>query len=297
MGSDPNFAACLFVALVWVADGEAVRGFFASAGGSAKTIVRLEPERVMRLVDGRLEAFPARFEPDGTIVVNTFGVRRSWKAEPDEGGLWLTTERGRERLVRLDGAPPPEFDPKPMKLGKPRKLKPAEAKAIEADLLARESVDQAVRNDPAREAEMPKVDADNTAYLRKLVADLGWIDVARFGERAANAAWVLATHADDLPLQLAAIPEIEKDVTAKRLRDGQNLANLSDRVRLKLGYRQRYGTQVGQDASGEFVVLPLEDRKKVDELRKAIRMIPLAEDLEKQKSWTGGKEIRVQDEI
>jgi hypothetical protein len=96
---------------------------------------------------------------------------------------------------------------------------------------------------------------------------------------------------------LAALPEIEKDVKAKRLDDGFAFASLHDRVQLRLGRRQRYGTQVVNDSAGKFVVFPLEDRARVDSLRHAIRLPSLAEELDKHRRWTGGEPVTIQDDV
>ena len=67
-------------------------------------------------------------------------------------------------------------------------------------------------------ARQPKsgVDADNTAWLREQMRELGWIDASRFGPDASFAAFLIVQHSQDLPLMLAALPEIEADVRAKR---------------------------------------------------------------------------------
>lgn len=75
----------------------------------------------------------------------------------------------------------------------------------------------------------------------------------------------------------AALPEIEKDVRAKRLPDGQGYALLYDRLQLMLGRKQCYGSQIGQNDKGKLVVLPLEGRARVDEYRKEMSMPPLAD--------------------
>ena len=89
-------------------------------------------------------------------------------------------------------------------------------------------------------------------------------------------------------------PEIEKDVTKKRLPDGENYAALYDRVQMFLGHKQRYGTQIVTDAKGKHMVFSLEDRKKVDSWRRTLRLSTLAESLKMHEQWTGGP-IRLQD--
>ncbi len=259
-----------------------------------RRFVRFEATRCAMLHDGRLSAWLARYEP-GAVELNAFGVRIRWKAELKGEGLRLTTQETTRPYRRVD-AVPRDFEPKPMVLPRQKPLKRDRVKEIQAALAERERSDQAVRNDPMREKEQDKVDAENTAYLVSLVKEVGWIDAKRFGPSAATAAWLLAVHSGDLPFMLAALPEIEKDVKSKVLPNGENYANLFDRVRILRGERQRYGTQIGQDDRGEFVVLPLENRAQVDVLRKEIGLPPLARSLEKHKQWTGGKAVSIQDE-
>ncbi len=181
---------------------------------------------------------------------------------------------------------PEELLLRPLKLGAAGAVDATRLKQIQDELAVRLDKDQAVRkklmgagpaNPPTQAdyAEMMKTDIDNTAYVKKLVTELGWIDAGRFGFITSNAAFLIIQHSGDLPLMLAALPEIEKDVkTNKGL--GQAYALLYDRTQLMLGKPQRYGSQVGQ-VDGKMAVLPLEDRKKVDEYRKSMGMEPLAD--------------------
>jgi len=75
----------------------------------------------------------------------------------------------------------------------------------------------------------------------------------------------------------AALPAIEKDVKAGKLRNASAYALLYDRLALRLGGKQRYGTQTGEDDYGERIVRPLENPAKVEEFRKELGLIPLSE--------------------
>jgi hypothetical protein len=54
-------------------------------------------------------------------------------------------------------------------------------------------------------------------------------------------------------------------------------AILFDAVQLELGCKQRYGTQVQEDAKGQPFVLPLEDPQRVDYYLDRIGLPPLVE--------------------
>jgi hypothetical protein len=208
----------------------------------------------------------------------------------------LGGKRGKDhKFTRLKEVPE-KLLLKPLAFGKPGEVPAERVKAIQDELQKRMAEDQAVRKDSSRHREMGKVDAGNTAWLRKVVGELGWIDAGRFGAPASNAAFLLVQHSADLSLMTAALPEIEKDLKAKRLRDAQPFALLYDRTRLMLGEKQRYGTQLGRNLKGEAVVLPLEDRARVEELRKEIGIFPLKTYLQTFKRMNGGRAVKFMDD-
>jgi hypothetical protein len=124
--------------------------------------------------------------------------------------------------------------------------------------------------------EMAKVDFDNTEWLKRHVADKGWPKYSEVGEKASNAAWLLAQHADHDPLfQLRALRLMEPLLAGKEV-SPRNYAYLYDRVMLKLAGKQRYATQLTCE-NGERIAQPLEDAERVDELRAEVGLEPFAE--------------------
>jgi hypothetical protein len=179
---------------------------------------------------------------------------------------------------------PEELLFRPLKLGPSTSVPADRLQQIQKELASRFKEDQRIReklmDSPMGASrqdveEMQKIDGDNTRYVKNQIAELGWIDVGRFGRKASDAAFLIVQHSGDLPLMQAALPEIEKDVKAGRS-DGQNFALLYDRTQLSLGNLQRYGSQLGS-LNGKMVVLPVEDRGKIDEYRKSMGMMPLAD--------------------
>lgn len=243
-----------------------------------KDMIRFEPMKCTNLDDGKQEFYRARYEPgrvllsspggDGTIEYSLKGGRLLLKGEGDEPDTY-------HKLDRV----PPELVLKSLALGAKKPLPPERIEAIRDALARRQEKDQAVRTDPERAGQMGEVDADNTAYLSTLIKEIGWIDAKRFDRDSTLAAFLIVQHSGDLQLMAAALPEIEKDLKAGT-GDPQDFALLYDRLKLKLGERQRYGSQIGADAEGNPVVLPLDDRKKVEEFRKGIGLFPLAQYLE-----------------
>jgi hypothetical protein len=238
-----------------------------------KLLARFEKERVIFQSEGRLRVFSAGHEP-GRVSLYSRGRTNALPWRIEEGRLVLETPSGPQAWERLEGVPA-ELELRPRPLGEPDAVAPGRIAAVSAELAKRREADQAVRTDPSRRGEMRKVDADNTAWLIGLIAELGWIDSGRFGASAANDAFLIVQHSGDLRLMLAALPEIERDVSARTL-DPQPYALLYDRLQLNLGRKQRYGTQIGRNRQGDLVVLPLEDRERVEEFRKQIGLFPLS---------------------
>jgi hypothetical protein len=172
-----------------------------------------------------------------------------------------------------------------------RDVRSEELAEVKAELAKRMTEDQAVRTDAKKKQRMAKVDMDNTAYLKRLIDTFGWIDASRFGVEAAQAAFCIVQHGGDLPLMLAALPEIERDVKGKVL-PGEEFAMLYDRTQVMQGKKQKYGTQItGQSKTGSMpdtlVVSSLENREKVDEYRKELGMPSLATYLDMLKKAYG----------
>ncbi len=117
---------------------------------------------------------------------------------------------------------------------------------------------------------------ENTEYIMRLLAEVGWIDAERFGYSTSNSAFLLVQHSWDPSLMLAVLPHLKQDIDAGRM-DAITYALLFDRLQLTLGKRQRFGSQVATDEEGATFVLPVEDPAKVDSLRKELGLIPLKE--------------------
>ncbi|MEW9549977.1 DUF6624 domain-containing protein [Nonomuraea sp. NPDC050783] len=149
------------------------------------------------------------------------------------------------------------------------------------ELLRRMKVDQALR-DPAkgfpgdrRLARLQKLDAGNTAWLYSVVANRGWPLVSQVGERAARAAWLLAQHATASGAQRL-FRELMAEAVEREEASPRDLAYLEDRVRVRSGRPQLYGTQFHDGAAG-LEPMPIEDPGLLDERRAAVGLGPFAE--------------------
>ena len=130
--------------------------------------------------------------------------------------------------------------------------------ALQNELLQMEREDQAVRerfiaainahggdlpmDDPARLA-ANHVDEVNLPKLKHIINQDGFPTTVMVGIEGVQAAFLLATHADDDPLFQAKILKIITPRLRKNEIDGNQYALLTDRVLVAQGKTQRYGTQ------------------------------------------------------
>jgi hypothetical protein len=250
-----------------------------------------EPDRCISLDHGRIVYSHIHYLP-GKVVIGWIGD--NVLPYHFEGEVLVIDAGVKPHWRRLKELPASLRGPT-CELPKPVKLEQARIAAISKELLQRRVEDQAVRKDPKRAGDMAKVDQDNTAWLKKQVQEIGWIDVARFGKDPANAAFLIVQHSGDLPLMEAALPPIDADRKSKAC-DPQDFALLFDRVQIMNGRSQRYGSQIGQD-KGRTAVYPLEDRAHLDQLRKDIGLFPMATYLDIYKKLGGGAAVVFMDDL
>ena len=121
-----------------------------------------------------------------------------------------------------------------------------------------------------------QVDERNTARMKEVVAKYGWPGQSLVGKDGANAAWLLVQHADhDREFQRQCL-KLLGDAVKGGEATGQQLAYLTDRVRVADKQPQLYGTQF-TTVGGKFQPQPIEDEKNVDQRRKEIGLPPMAE--------------------
>jgi hypothetical protein len=156
------------------------------------------------------------------------------------------------------------------------------------ELLSRSAEDQRVRQRvaPAQgqhmarlpdnvAAEWQRVDEDNTRWLSDLLATRGWPGETLVGKEGAQAAWLLAQHADRHPDLQQAFLDALRGAVAQGEASPAHLAYLEDRVRVHAGQPQLYGTQFTV-TNGEFGPYPIEDPQRLDVRRIEAGLEPFA---------------------
>jgi hypothetical protein len=145
---------------------------------------------------------------------------------------------------------------------------------LRAELFRRVAADQEARLALDAEA-MAAVDGENLPWLRRVISDEGWPGRSLVGEDGADAAWLLAQHADSDP----AFQRRCLDLLTAAVEGGEatfvQQAYLTDRVLLHEGKPQEYGTQaIARD--GQFEPRKLRDPEHVDQRRATVGLGSLA---------------------
>lgn len=98
----------------------------------------------------------------------------------------------------------------------------------------------------------------------------------KVGKEGSYNFWLLVQHSDKYPeFQKRVLKAMKKEVE-KGNADPSNYAYLYDRIKVKAGERQRFGTQLSYDSAGHpFPAIGLIDSANVDNFRKAYGLEPL----------------------
>lgn len=157
---------------------------------------------------------------------------------------------------------------------------------LRAELAARFQTDQAARVAWLADRKnagvlryASSVDADNLAWLSRVVRSKGFPTAAQVGERGVRNAWLLTQHADRAPeFQAALLPVLEQRHAEGEL-DGMTLSRFIDRVLKAQGQPQRYGTQFtpAQWKTAHFGLPDAHSVETVDINRRALGVMPLAD--------------------
>jgi len=123
---------------------------------------------------------------------------------------------------------------------------------------------------------MAQTDSTNTSWLKAYVARWGWPTAAQVGGEAVQAAFLIVQHAvHDTAFMRAMLPAIEQAHHRGELQ-GDAVAMLTDRLEVKAGHPQIYGTQLSLQ-NGRWELDPIADSAAVDARRRKMGMMPLAD--------------------
>ena len=121
-----------------------------------------------------------------------------------------------------------------------------------------------------------EIDKKNIRRLEEIVAKHGWPGKKLVGEQAADAAFLIVQHAE-LPYQEKYLPLLLKAADSNDVKPA-HVAMLQDRVLMRQGKNQIYGSQLRSDPkTGKLELYPIEDEAHVDERRAKVGLPPLKE--------------------
>jgi len=109
-------------------------------------------------------------------------------------------------------------------------------------------------------------DSINLIKIKKILNERGWLGTDIIGFYGNLTLFLVIQHSD-IETQKKYLPMMREAVNKGNAK-ASDLALLEDRVALRKGEKQIYGSQIGQDTkTGEYYVLPLIDPDNVDERR------------------------------
>jgi hypothetical protein len=148
---------------------------------------------------------------------------------------------------------------------------------LAAEIVAMADEDQRFRRERSANTPWdPSVDQRNTQRMRQIVSAIGWPTLSKVGAHAKHKAWLLVQHADlDFQRECFTLMALEPaDEVCPR-----HLAYLEDRIRVRQGQPQRYGTQLEKGGDG-WEPLQVDDPEGLDARRQAVGLEPITEYLD-----------------
>lgn len=128
----------------------------------------------------------------------------------------------------------------------------------------------------AAAAEDKRVDSANEARLKEIVAEYGWPGKSLVGEQAALGAFLILQGAD-LATQEEFLPLFAEAATKGEVLPMQH-AMLQDRILMRKGAEQIFGTQLWNDpSSGKLGLYPIRDSSNVDVRRDSVGLGPIGD--------------------
>lgn len=170
-----------------------------------------------------------------------------------------------------------------VKLGPYKKVKPKLERILVSDQEHRKHYHQLMTQYGYETSEMKKLiqkmqqtDKKNFRYIKSVLDKYSWISYQTIGHNANSALFLVLQHADSIN-QETYLPMLRRAVKDKKA-FGHELALLEDRVLIRKGQKQLYGSQIKCDNAGKnCFILPIEDEANVDKRRAEVGLQLLSE--------------------
>lgn len=118
-------------------------------------------------------------------------------------------------------------------------------------------------------------DSLNLIKVSAILDKYGWLGPDEVGNRGSQTLFLVIQHAD-IKTQKKYLPGMREAVKQKKAMPSA-LALLEDRVALREGRKQIYGSQIGRMEDGSYYISALEDPDNVDKRRAEMGLQPLAD--------------------
>ncbi|RZK27935.1 MAG: hypothetical protein EOO61_22745 [Hymenobacter sp.] len=123
--------------------------------------------------------------------------------------------------------------------------------------------------------QMRQADSINLPKIERIISQYGYPGKSLVGEKQNETAWLVIQHAP-LAVQEKYLPLLQQAAAKGQLAKA-SVALTVDRIRVRNGQKQLYGSQVHLDASGKAVGFePIEDEVNVDRRRAEVGLPPWA---------------------
>ena len=157
-------------------------------------------------------------------------------------------------------------------------------KPLQESLLQMEHEDQSVRKEIEKfVGQKPPnkllkkahtIDLENTAKLKSIISQYSWLTKDLVGEKGVRAAFLIIQHSQDLKFQKRMLPYLKSSYLKHEGITGQEVALLTDKLMIRQGKSQIYGTQFDVE-NAQIIFKPIENIDVVNRLRAEMKMPPL----------------------
>lgn len=123
-------------------------------------------------------------------------------------------------------------------------------------------------------------DSINLIEVEQIIATHGWLGKSEVGKNANSALWLIIQHSD-LATQEKYLPLLKASVDQNESK-GSHYALMQDRILMRQGKKQIYGSQVKRDKdNGTFYLHPIANPRTLNQRRLEIGMPPIEEYISK----------------
>jgi hypothetical protein len=120
---------------------------------------------------------------------------------------------------------------------------------------------------------MRQEDRKNEKEVEEIIKKRGWVGTSVVGGKANMALWLVIQHAP-LKTQEKYLPMLRKSVKAGES-SGRHLALLEDRILVRNGKPQIYGSQITTNSKGNNIFDPIKEPEYVNQRRRSIGLGPI----------------------